>query len=261
MNEVPDQDSTARPGEPLPPVPVAEASLWERVPLVVTSPLEVFARVKRRPGWWLPGLLILVLVGLYTAVNLHTVMPENLERQLATADGGTQREMLEKQLDLFSDPPPWLRLVSGFGAGIGAWLMLLIPGLIYHLFLKLSEGKATVGQTLGVTYWAGLIPFGVKTVLSWVLLVLTGSVAAAQATGVAALLGDRDPQSLPFLLAAFFGDAFMIWYLVLLVLGFALVHGVSRQRAAVVTIATYVLVSAVQITLTLLGQAMGGASA
>ncbi len=237
---------------PLPP----ESSLWERIPLLVQRPSVAFARVAQRPAWWLPGLVLFVLVALYTAMNCHVIVPGSLSAALDKADG-KQLEVLQKQMALFSDPPAWLRFITGFGAGFGIWVVMAIQALIYHLFLRLSEGKGTVGQSFGVVYWAALVPTLMKTLLSWIVIVVTDGAHLLRDTGLAALVPDKASDSLPYQLATFFGDVFSIWTVVLTIIGFAVVHRIARGRSALVTVLVYVLISACMIGLSLLGKAMG----
>ncbi len=151
-----------------------------------------------------------------------------------------------------------LRVVSGLGAGIGmAILGGLVFGLILHVFLKLSEGQATTKQTLGMVYWAGLIGYGLKTILSWIVLVVTQNVQLS-ALSVTSLMPDGNPQSLAFVLAGWFGDPFVWWMLAVLSIGAVIVHRLPMVRGATVVVATYTLLGAVMAAFTLIGSALSG---
>lgn len=238
-------------GSGMPAEPVRE-SLGERIPLLITNPTRAFEAIQRRPAWWLPGLILIGLMVTYMALNCHLILPASMDAADAPA---AQRAAMEKQIEMFSDPPTWLRVVIGLSTGLGVWVMVLVFGLIYHLFLRLSEGKGSVGQSLGVVYWAGLVPYGLKTIVGWAILVATGSVTGAQATGLAFLVRDQGQKSVVYQLATWFGDAFAIWGTVLTIIGFAVVHRLPRRRAAIVTVAVYVLLAAVMIGISALGKA------
>ncbi|HOX24882.1 MAG TPA: YIP1 family protein [Candidatus Krumholzibacteria bacterium] len=247
------------PFEPTPPTPAAAppaappAPVSERFVQVFTAPARAMAAVAARPAWLVPALVIAILMLLYTAVNMHIFMPEQTEAQLEHATG-PQAEALEKQLELYSDPPIWLRIVMGLGAGLGVVLFaILVPAWVLHLFLRLSSGQGAARQTIGVVCWAAIIPYVLRTVLSWVILVGTGSGRSAGLTA-ASLLPDANPQSVSYTIASLYGDPFMYWMLWVVVLGVSQVHRLPVSRSVIVVAATFALLSVFPIGFTLLGQ-------
>ena len=237
---------------PSPPAPVSE-----RFVDVFTAPVKAMQAVAERPAWVVPFLVLFAIVALYTAANVHIMVPEQTEMSLAFASND-QAAGLEQQIEMFLDPPLWLRLVAGIGAGLTVVIFtILIPGLLMHLFLKLSGGVAQVGQTIGVVFWSGLIAYGLRTILSWIIIVVTGSARHAGLTATS-FIADPNPQSVPYVLAGLYGDPFVYWMMFVAVLGLAIVHRLDVARAAIVAVATYVLLSAIPIGFTLLGQAFSG---
>lgn len=244
--------------DPMTPIPTPdEPSLGERFVDVFTAPVKAMDAVAVRPAWVVPALVVFALMFVYTAVNMHIIMPAQTEMQLEHATDA-QAAALETQLEMFTDPPVWLRVLVGLGAGLGVVLLgALVFGLVLHLFLKLSEGQGTVKHTLGIVYWSGLIAYGLKTLLSWIVVVLTGSMQMATLSA-ASLIPDPNPQSLSYVLAGLFGDPFVYWMLAVAVIGVSRVHLIPVVRAAVVVVATYVLLSAIPVGFTLLGQMVSG---
>lgn len=231
-------------------------SLSERVVKVFVAPTVAMREVAARPAWLVPLGLVWLLIWVYTAANLHIILPEQTERQIAHAPDA-QVEMLYEQLELFGDPPAWLRVLMGLGSGLSAALFaILLPGLVLHLFLRLSEGAGTARQTLGIVCWAGLIPYGLRTLLSWLIVGVTGSGVHAGLTA-ASLMPEGNPASLGHVIANLYGDPFVYWMLWVVLLGVMQVHRLAFNRALTVIVATYVLLSAVPIGFTLLGQVIG----
>jgi hypothetical protein len=231
-------------------------SLGDRIVKVFVAPTVAMREIAVRPAWLVPLGLVWLLVWLYTAANLHIILPEQTERQIAHAPDA-QVEMLYQQLDMFSDPPAWLRVLMGLGSGLSAAVFaILLPGLILHLFLRLSEGAGTARQTLGVVCWAGLIAYGLRTLLSWIIVAVTGSGVHAGLTA-ASLMPAGNPASLGHVIANLYGDPFVYWMLWVILLGVMQVHRLAFNRALTVIVATYVLLSAVPIGFTLLGQVIG----
>ncbi len=220
---------------------------------VVTAPAKAMAAVAAQPAWLVPASVLFALMFLYRAANVHVLVPAQLEMTLEA--GGAGSEAIHAQMDLFTDPPVWLRVVSGLGAGFTVVVFsLLVPGLILHLFTRLSSGSAELKQTLGVVFWAGLIAYGLRTVLGWIVLVATGEARYAGLTAASFLHG-VDPQSVLFSVAGLYGDPFMYWTLWVVAIGLATCHRLPLGRAVTVVAATYVLGSALPIGMAIISQA------
>lgn len=227
-----------------------------RCQLLLINPRAAMQAVAARPAVFLALLLVFVLMTMFMAANVHILMPEQAEWQLDDAPAA-QIEALEKQIDMFSDPPVWLRLGVGLGTGFSiALFTVLVPGLLLHLFLRLSEGQGSLRQTLGVVSWAGLIPYGLRTVLSWIIVIVTGSGRQAGLT-LASFLAEPNQRSVSYVAANMYGDPFIWWMLWVIVLGVMQAHRLAWGRAFGVTVATYALLSVVPLGFTLLGQAFG----
>lgn len=250
------QPTAAADGAPPGPDPAA-IPLGDRFLLVVRRPWLAMRAVAERPAASAALGVVFLLMALYTAVNVHILVPEQSEWQLEHVSG-EQAAALENQMELFGDPPVWLRVAAGLGAGFSvAIFAVLVPGLLLHVFLRLSEGQGTLRQTVGVVCWAGLIPYGLRTLLSWLVVILTGSGRLAGLT-LASFLPDPNPQSVGYMLANLFGDPFLYWMLWVVVLGAMQAHRLSFNRTLMVVAATYVLLSAVPVGFSLLGQVLAG---
>jgi hypothetical protein len=232
-------------------------TLGERITDVFVAPTRAMHAVARQPAWWLPALISFTVVALFTLVNVQELTLAQLEAQLETASG-QQAEVLASQIELFEDPPAWLRAFSALGGGVGVVFGGLIFALFCHLFIRLSEGQGRLGQTVGVVFWAGLIAYAFKTLLAWIVLVVTGSVRLSSLSA-AAFIGDGNPQSLPTLLGNLLGDPFVWWMLFVVMVGMAVAHKLAFARAATVVAATYLLLAAIMTGFSLVGTLVSGA--
>jgi len=240
---------------PEPAAPQVEGSptLWSRFPDIVLQPARVMVAIRQRPAWFLPALVLILITMVYTAANLELILPETLQLQLDRSTSGVEVERLQEQIAKFSDPSTVMRVMIGLAAGFSAWIMILIPGFFYHLFLKLSGGTGSAGQTLGVIFWTSLVGVGLKTLLGWLIVLFKGS-ALHVSTGLALLVPDAPVDSLVFQALSLFGDVFVWWQLVLMIGGFAWVHEMSRQRSVQVTLATFLLTTGSVLVIQRLGQ-------
>ncbi len=108
-------------------------TLGERITDVFVAPGRAMLATANRPAWWLPALISCLVILLFTMVNVQQITTVQREAQLEEASSD-QAAMLEKQLELFEDPPVWLRALSGLGAAVG----VLVGGLIFAMVCTCS---------------------------------------------------------------------------------------------------------------------------
>jgi len=135
------------------------------------------------------------------------------------------------------------RLKTALPSGFGGAATVFVMGLVFLLFGKLAGGQGTFGQVIGVVFWSNVVSMGYASLIKWPLVVAKGSMLGVS-LGPAVLVADRGVLDPLFGLLSMF-DVFTVWGVVLLVLGFAQIHGFARNKAATVVVATWLLVSLV----------------
>jgi hypothetical protein len=244
-----------------PPVPGGEPprdNLLERFWGLIVAPGRTSAAIALRPSWVLASLLLFLVSTVFSALTLHILGPEQLELQLESAVSDEQIQAITEQIEEMRDPGLAMRLVLGVMSGIGAWLFVaLLPGLIYHPFLRLSEGTGQLAQTLGVACWASLVAYTLKYALTLVLVLGKGTVMGV-GTGLVLLAPDARYGSTLFLALSIFGDVFVWWQTVLFAIGFAVVHRLPLRRAATVTVALAVLAGLIMLGFQSIASRLGG---
>jgi hypothetical protein len=229
------------------------ASLAQRFGDLVTAPTRAMADVALRPAWGLPMLLIFALMAVYTMATMHIIMPEQSEAMIEIYPPEMQ-DQAYAEIDKLTDPSPAQRIFQGLQSGLGIVLFaIMVPALLHHLFSRLSGGEGRLKQTLGVVYWSSLIVFGLKTVLAWIVVVVTGTGRWA-GLSAQALLADQSPFNPLSVVASLFGDPFFYWTLWLVVVGLATVHRLSLGKAGIVVGAVHVLLSAMLVGLVLVAR-------
>jgi len=145
----------------------------------------------------------------------------------------------------------FMYIIPLVGALTTLWLgWILVAGLL-HLGSTLLGGRGSMQSALNVVAWASL-PFVLRDLLRVVYMLVTKhSIASAGLSGFAASAG-----FLSQLLAHV--DLFWIWYLVLLVIGFAIADGLPGNKAFVGVIVVLLLVLAAQAGLGSLTSSLGG---
>jgi hypothetical protein len=127
---------------------------------------------------------------------------------------------------------------------LGVWLGWLLVGGIIHLVLTLLGGRGSTGSALNLVAWAGL-PFAVRDLVRSAAVLLTRQLiqkpglagfAPAEASGLAAYLA----AWLPLM------DIYLIWHMLLLILGVRASGRVSTAKATGSVVFTLLLVLALQ---------------
>ena len=123
-------------------------------------------------------------------------------------------------------------------AWTGLWVgWVLVAGLL-HLGSTLLGGRGSMQGALNIVAWASL-PFAIRDILKVIYMLSAGHVIGSPGlSGFATSAG-----FLPQLLSRV--DLFVIWYIILLIIGFAIADGLSRGKAAfdVLIIALLVLLA------------------
>jgi hypothetical protein len=138
---------------------------------------------------------------------------------------------------------------------VGAWTSLwlgwvLVAGLL-HLGSTLLGGRGTMQGALNVVAWASL-PFAIRDVLKVIYMLSAGhAIGSPGLSGFATSAG-----FLPQLLARL--DLFVLWYVILLIIGIAIFDGLSRGKAVVDVLVIILLILLAQAGLGTLFSNMGG---
>ena len=137
------------------------------------------------------------------------------------------------------------------GALTAVWFgWVLFAGLL-HLGSTLLGGRGSMQGALNVVAWASL-PFAIRDLLRIIYMLSAGhSITSPGLSGFAASSG-----FLSQILARL--DIFMIWYVILLVIGFAIADGLPRGKAVVGVIVVMLLVMFAQAGLGTLTSSLGG---
>ena len=138
---------------------------------------------------------------------------------------------------------------------VGAWTSLwlgwvLMAGLL-HLGSTLLGGRGSMQGALNTVAWASL-PFAIRDILRVIYMLSAGhAIGSPGLSGFATSAG-----FLPQLLARL--DIFVLWYVILLIIGFAIADGLSRGKAILNVVLVMLLVLLAQAGLSTLMSGMGG---
>jgi len=219
-------------------------SVLARFWTIIVNPSAAMEAVRERPRVLVAVLAIILMMGAFTAATMHIAGPEQVDLMSETRFGQMmEEEDIAKMYDDYLNLTVVDRLKNGLPGGFGGAATVFVMGLVFLLFGKLAGGQGTFGQVMGVVFWANVVSMGYASLVKWPLVLAKGTMMGVS-LGPAVLVSDRGLLDPLFGLLSFL-DVFTIWGVVLIVIGFEKVHGFARNKATVVVVATWLLVSLV----------------
>lgn len=257
--EAPESPAGGEPPAVEPPASALTDSAFGRLAGVLFSPAATFASIRRRPTWLVAFLVMTLLAAAAQMVAVGKLDTSEVRDQVELALEKQGRTMSDEDLDDAVD------LQMKFGTGCGLVFVpigLLLVAVVFMVVLRMSGSELTFVQSLSTVVHAEM-PLAVSALLA--IPVLLGrttplGVTEAQNGILASNLSILAPEGaslvMTTLLASF--DLFAIWVVALLAIGFAVVAGVSRAKAATVTVVLWLVWIVFKVGLAGLGQAFGG---
>jgi hypothetical protein len=147
--------------------------------------------------------------------------------------------------------PVFLYIMPMLGSLTSLWLGWLFLAALLHFGSTLLGGRGSMQSALNVVAWASL-PFAVRDILRIIFMLAAGH--AIVSPGLSGFTST--PGFLSQLLTRL--DIFLIWQVILLVIGFAVMDGLARTKALTGVVVVVALVLAAQAGLGALSAGFGG---
>jgi hypothetical protein len=230
-------DAVAAPAPDAGPKP----SPFQRIIGVIFSPDATFASIAKRPDWVVPLLFLLI-----TSLAAGIIMAPRIDFGSAT------REAMEQQKNVPQEQiEKAVRLTNSFGkvatylAPVFSLIILLIVAGVLLLAFRLFGGEGDFKQAFSVTCYAS-IPTIIKSVVTLAIILAKGGIIPAQALATLVrsnlgFLADYKASPMAFALLTSI-DIFSIWFLVLMIIGFAYLARVSKAKSAVIIVSLWLVV-------------------
>jgi hypothetical protein len=239
---------------------------------MIVRPRATLEYLRDRGGktWWLPALLAAAMIILPVVVaapitarvarESFLAAQEQMGEQRDTEMSEEDRAQMEQAMSITASPLitvvfPALSGVIGQIVGWLAW-----AGALYLAGLALG-GRSTFGQMLRMVLWAWL-PYVLRGLLQTVYILASGQLIAHPglsglvqgATSVEEMVL-APPSPAQTVLVAFLSrmDLFLVWNLVLLVIGVMVVTRLPRRKAVLLTLGVWVLLTALGLAPALIG--------
>lgn len=237
-----------------PPAPAPRTNPLQRLGGVIAAPDRTLREIAVRPDWIVPLLLILIIsivsaIFVTPRVDWESTVREQME------DDGRSPEEIEQAIEIVGKFQKFtLPLTAAFVP-----IFLIIIAACFLLGFKVMGGEGGFKQSWAVTLYSW-IPQLIKGIIASVLIIRAGTVTAEEAgtllkSNLGFLADMSDAPALFTLLSSI--DVFNIWTVILLVIGLAYAHRVSRAKSAAIVVTLWVVSILVRVGLAAL-QGVGG---
>jgi len=249
----PSRFATPTAPQPAPPPPSSPGdSIAARFGDLFAKPSRLMDHVGARPLWWVPGVVIFVVMIAFAWLTAPISGPEQMEMMRdSKLMSMMPEEQWQAQYDEAMNVTPGKRLVQSLTAGFMGWISVIVFGFILGFFARMGGGKGSLRQALGITSWAALLPFAVGPLVKAPLVLATESVFKVN-IGLAALLPGGEPGTALFQFLLTYGDFLTWWGLAVLVIGFSRVFGLARRAAVTAVVLPWALLSLIPLGLALI---------
>ena len=233
----------------------APAGLLTRFVGIITSPKATYEGVVAHPRWFGMLLLTTLIVMVCSAGPMFTEWGRQaaLDQQVQVMEsfGANVTDEMYANLERRMSIAPY---TTAGGILFGTVVMLLlVSGILYAVFNAAMGGNATFKQLVTVVVHAGVIS-ALAQLFAAPLNYARGSMSSA--TNLAVLLPMLDENSF---VAQFLGmiDLFMVWYVLVLAIGLAVLY---RRRTQPIAISLFALYGVIAIVVALVKVSFGGSN-
>lgn len=230
---------------------------FSRLRDILFHPRSAFQEISSESrATWLTPMLVLTITAIFTVVvagylKSHAAMmgetPLPRDWQYWTPD--MQNNYMQAQQA--TQGPVFMYVIPLLGSLAGLWLGWLLLAALLHFGSTLLGGRGSMQSALNIVAWAS-ISFAVRDILRIVFMLSTGhAIISPGLSGFSSSAG-----FVTQLLTR--ADVFLIWNLILLVIGFAIADGLPRAKAVTGVLIVMLLVLLAQAGLGALSSGFGG---
>ncbi|MBN1779829.1 YIP1 family protein [bacterium] len=210
--------------------------VFDRIVGIFTSPTETFQSIAKKPAWWIPFVISLVIaVGLQLWL-MDIGMKDQIDKMNAKNIPQEQIEMAQKQMQ---GPMKYIGIIISPIIILIAWAAS--AGMLLLGTNPIMGGSARFGQLMGVVAWSSLVST-VGGILKSVLIYIQGTTYGVS-TSLAALMPVPPMSEKPALLYQFLTkmDPFIAWQIVLWSIGAAYAAQIEIKKSAIVAFGLWAL--------------------
>lgn len=205
------------------------------------TPRSIFAKIAaQNVNVWLTPLLVLTLTTLGRVIMAGWLNQQAAAMGTITYPPGFEYYTAEQQAQFLqamqaTQGPVFAYVLPAFAAIMGVWIGWLFVGGLLHLLLTLLGGRGVTSAAMNVVAWASL-PFALRDGVRFVYMLATRQTIAR--SGLSGLTLPEGGASVFFAGLLALVDVYLVWHIVLIVVGVRAGGGVTRGKAIFSAVAT-----------------------
>jgi hypothetical protein len=207
---------------------------------IITAPRATFASVVARPKWLGMWALTTAIIAFGAALPMTTDAGKQaaLDQQVSSMEsfGMQVSDEMYEQMRQRNQSAPYT--TAGFIVVGSIFMSLLFAGILWAIFNAAMGGEATYKQILAICIHAGVIS-ALGQLFTGPINYFRGAVTSA--TSLGALLPMLDDQSFAGRLAGML-DIFIVWWLLILAMGLAVLYRRRTQPIAITFYGIYAVI-------------------
>jgi hypothetical protein len=235
-------------------MPPAPMNLLARFIGIITSPRDTYASVAASPKWFGMLAVTALIVAIFTALPLMTEAGRQaaLDQQVAQMQsfGMTVTDQVYEQMEKSAGRMPYVTAASVLV--VTPIIAVIVTGILFAIFNAALGGEASFKQVLAIYAHAGAIS-ALSAVFSGIVNYFRGAMGSVANLG--ALLPMLPENSFAGRLLGMV-DVFLIWYIVALAIGLAVLYRRRTQPIAISLLSVYAVIAVV---IALVKSRVGGA--
>ena len=207
---------------------------------IITAPRATFANVVAHPRWLVMYLLTATIIAVGAAVPMTTEAGRQsvLDQQVSSMESFGM-EVNDEMYEQLRRRTQFAAYTTGASVLIGSLVMaLILAGILWAIFNAAMGGDATYKQILAILVHASVIS-ALGQVFTAPINYFRGAVTSA--TSLSALMPIFDEQSFVGRLAGML-DLFVIWWLIVLAIGLAVLYRRRTQPIAFALFGVYAVI-------------------
>lgn len=219
-------------------------SPWSMLVSIFYEPTKVFRAIKEKPTWVLPLIVFLVVI----VVSAYIVTPIATTEGIAETKASTT--LTQQQIDQsvsgmeFVQKYPIAGVASSL-VGVGIWMFVMV-GVIMLMANVILGGKARFSQVFSLAVLSALVSIP-KAIVETPLIMAKNSMHIS--TSLAILLSGDSVKSPLYMLLNGFTNIFVIWQLVLLILGVKIIYDFTTNKSLITVLVPTCVIALVAIGL------------
>lgn len=205
---------------------------------IIIDPGKVFTHIKEKDDWWIPFILIVIIAFIVSWISSPVIARLTAQR---LAEMGIDREM-----------PGGLGLIRYIMIPVGTLISWFIISVIFWMISNSFGGDWNFIKALDLYAYSSVVGV-IKSILTIIVLKIRGlqNIASFRDLSIdSGLTLFFKPESTRMYTLVSGIDIFQIWIYVLLAFGISELAGISRKKAAIVSIITFIITLAFKVLLT-----------